>query len=204
MKWIAAGAFTAVFLAGCTYDGIQVPPTSGSVSSSAFSATTSITSATPRTSSDPVKGTTFDGCAAVTDADLIGWEVEPSSRQDAHNIPFGQNVRGCMWIGPKWGIKIYAVDANLNQLEQPAKRFDRQERVQIGTRSGWLMHTTSAIGCAIAVPSQKGVAAVQVDLKLDRWRCRLCGRLSRKYRRANCFQEGKAWGVWGVRRLLWR
>ncbi|AGM27883.1 hypothetical protein MASS_1281 [Mycobacteroides abscessus subsp. bolletii 50594] len=72
-----------------------------------------------------------------------------------------------MWVGPKWGIKIYAVDANLDQLGQPQKRFDRQERVQIGSRSGWLVHTTSAISCSIAIPSQRGVASVQVDLKTD-------------------------------------
>ncbi|MDM2104502.1 DUF3558 family protein [Mycobacteroides abscessus] len=135
-----------------------------SSSSSSFSNTPPTTTST---NNSPAKGTTFDGCAAVTDADLASWEVDPVSRRDAHNIAFGQNVRGCMWVGPKWGVKIYAVDANLDQLEQPQKRFDRQERIQIGSRSGWLVHTSNAMGCAVAIPSQQSVAAVQVDLKTD-------------------------------------
>ena len=167
MRWIAVVAVSTALVAGCTHDGIQGSPTSGAVSSSAFSASDLVTTTTTQISGDPVKGTTFDGCAAVTNDELTGWEVDPASKQDAHNIAFGQNVRGCMWFGPKWGIKIYAVDANLDQLEQPQKRFDRQERVQIGSRAGWLVHTANAIGCAIAIPSQQGVASVQVDLKTD-------------------------------------
>ncbi|MDO3129095.1 DUF3558 family protein [Mycobacteroides abscessus] len=167
MKWIAVVAVSSALVAGCTHDGIKGSPAAGSASSSISSADASVTTTTTQTSGDPVKGTTFDGCAAVTSDELTSWEVDPSSKQDAHNIAFGQNVRGCMWVGPKWGIKIYAVDANLDQLGQPQKRFDRQERVQIGSRSGWLVHTTSAISCSIAIPSQRGVASVQVDLKTE-------------------------------------
>ncbi|TDZ94010.1 DUF3558 family protein [Mycobacteroides salmoniphilum] len=167
MKWIAGVAAAGALLVGCAHEGIQGTPTAGSVSASSSSSSSTSTPATTNTASDPVKGTTFDGCAAATSADLTSWEVDPSSKQDAHNIAFGQNVRGCMWVGPKWGIKIYAVDANLDQLEQPQKRFDRQERVQIGSRSGWLVHTTSAISCSIAIPSQQGVASVQIDLKTE-------------------------------------
>lgn len=169
MKWITAAVTLTAMVAGCTHDGIQGAPAteSSSTLSSSSSSFGSVAPTTTSTNSNPVKGTTFDGCSAVTDADLSNWEVDPASKEDAHNIAFGQNVRGCMWTGPKWGIKIYAVDSNLNQLEQPQKRFDRQERVQIGSRSGWLIHTTNAMGCAVAIPSQQSVAAVQVDLNLD-------------------------------------
>lgn len=170
VRWIAIVAASGVLVGGCAHGGIQRSLSPGSISSSPSSSGASITTttaATTRATGDPVKGTTFSGCSAVTSEELISWEVDPASKQDAHNIPFGQNVRGCMWVGPKWGIKIYAVDANLDQLEQPQRRFDRQERVQIGSRSGWLVHTTNAMGCSIAIPSQQGVAAVQVDLKLD-------------------------------------
>ncbi|MUM16666.1 hypothetical protein BI330_09770 [Mycobacterium sp. CBMA 623] len=62
---------------------------------------------------------------------------------------------------------MYAVDGSLAQLEQPNSRFDRQEPVQIGSRSGWLLHDKSWIACSVGIPSQQAIAAVQVDLKLD-------------------------------------
>ncbi|KRQ26889.1 hypothetical protein BKG82_06415 [Mycobacteroides chelonae] len=125
-----------------------------------------MTPSTTSTDSDPVKGTTFDPCTAITEADIATWEVKPDKR-DAHTTAFGQRVRGCIWDGPKWGIKIYAVDTSISQLEQPNSRFDRQERVQVGSRTGWLLHDKNWIGCSVAIPSQQAIATVQVDLNLD-------------------------------------
>ncbi|WP_232785623.1 DUF3558 family protein [Mycobacteroides chelonae] len=167
MTWIAVVAASAAVVSGCTHDGIQGTPTPGSTSSSSsFSSSTSTSSTTTTSTNNPAHGTTFDACTAITDTDIAAWEVSPTKR-DAHTAAFGQNVRGCIWDGPKWGVKIYAVDANLDQLEQPQKRFERQERVQVGARSGWLVKTSNSIGCAVAITSQQSVVAVQVDLNLE-------------------------------------
>ncbi|WP_081343202.1 MULTISPECIES: DUF3558 family protein [Mycobacteroides] len=167
-KWIAVVALSTALAAGCTHNGIQGTPTAGSPSttSSSPSSSNSVTPSTTSTDSDPVKGTTFDPCTAITEADIATWEVKPDKR-DAHTTAFGQRVRGCIWDGPKWGIKIYAVDTSISQLEQPNSRFDRQERVQVGSRTGWLLHDKNWIGCSVAIPSQQAIATVQVDLNLD-------------------------------------
>ncbi|MBB4854890.1 hypothetical protein HNP40_002282 [Mycobacteroides chelonae] len=168
MKWIAVVAVSTALLIGCAHNGIQGTPTTKSTStpSSPPSSSASVTSPTINTDSDPVKGTTFDPCTAITDADTATWEVKPEKR-DAHTTAFGQRVRGCIWNGPKWGIKIYAVKGSLAQFEQPNGRFDRQERVQIGSRPGWLLHDKNWIGCSVGIQSQQAIAAVQVDLNLD-------------------------------------
>ncbi|MDO3298545.1 DUF3558 family protein [Mycobacteroides abscessus] len=168
MKWVAVVAVSTVLAAGCTHDGIQGAPATGSTStaSSTLSSSASTSFPTSSTKSDPVKGTTFDPCTAITDADTATWEVRPD-RRDAHATAFGQNVRGCIWDGPKWGIKIYAVDTSISQLGQPNSRFDRQEPVQVGLRTGWLLHDENWIGCSVAIPSQQAIATVQVDLNLD-------------------------------------
>ncbi|MFA4083151.1 DUF3558 family protein [Mycobacteroides salmoniphilum] len=166
MKWIAVVAVSTALVAGCTHDGIQGTPAPGSASSSNSPSSSASSSSTTTSTNNPAQGTTFDACTAITDADIATWEVKPDKR-DAHTTAFGQNVRGCIWNGPKWGIKIYAVDANLDQLEQPQKRFERQERVQVGSRPGWLVKTSNSIGCAVAVTSQQSVVAVQVDLNLE-------------------------------------
>lgn len=114
----------------------------------------------------PVAGTTFDACTAITDADVATWEVKPDKR-DAHATAFGQNVRGCIWDGPKWGVKVYAVDTPLSQLAQPNDKWDRHEPVTVGTRSGWLVHNVNGASCTVAIPSEQAIAAVQVDLNLD-------------------------------------
>ncbi|NGX06872.1 hypothetical protein UI24_06915 [Mycobacteroides franklinii] len=113
-----------------------------------------------------MKGTTFDACSAITDSDVATWEVKPEKR-DAHTTAFGQNVRGCIWDGPKWGIKVYAVDTSLSQLEQPNDRWDRHEQVKVGARSGWLIHDVNGATCSVSIPSQQAIATVQVDLNLD-------------------------------------
>lgn len=168
MKWVAVVTVLAVLAAGCTHDGIQGAPAAGSTSTafSTLSSSASTSFPTSSTKSDPVKGTTFDPCTAITDADTATWEVRPD-RRDAHATAFGQNVRGCIWDGPKWGIKIYAVDTSISQLGQPNSRFDRQEPVQVGLRTGWLLHDKNWIGCSVAIPSQQATATVQVDLNLD-------------------------------------
>ncbi|MBN7458029.1 DUF3558 family protein [Mycobacteroides abscessus] len=157
----------AVLAAGCTHGGIHgTPPTGSTTRVSSPAAATSTSEPSTTVDSDPVKGTTFDACVAITEADISTWEVRPGKR-DAHTTAFGQRVRGCIWDGPKWGIKIYAVDTVPSQLEQPIGRFDRQERVQVGSRPGWLLHDKNWIGCAIGIPSQQAMATVQVDLNLD-------------------------------------
>ncbi|WP_134071519.1 DUF3558 family protein [Mycobacteroides salmoniphilum] len=161
-----------MLVTGCTHDGIQGVSTAGSSSTSpvlpsSSSGAPSATATTKTTVSDPVKGTTFDACSVITDADVAPWWGVKPAKRDAHKTAFGQNVRGCIWDGPRWGIKIYAVNTPISVLEQPNGRFDRQEPVQVGSRMGWLLHDKNWIGCAIGIPSQQGVAAVQVDLNLE-------------------------------------
>ncbi|TDZ97632.1 DUF3558 family protein [Mycobacteroides salmoniphilum] len=169
MRWIAVAAASSALLAGCTHSGIEGTPTADTASApfgAPSPSTITSTVSTTTSNSGPVKGTTFDACTAITDADTATWDVKPDKR-DAHTTAFGQNVRGCIWDGPKWGIKIYAVDTTISQLEQPNSRFDRQERVQVGSRTGWLLHDKNWIGCSVAIPSQQAIATVQVDLNLD-------------------------------------
>lgn len=125
-----------------------------------------ITGTTP-TSTDRVKGTTFDGCTAPTDAELTSWGVDPTRKENLKDVPFGQNGRGCLWFGAQWALKIYAIDVSPSQLDKPHAQFDRQERIQIGPRLGWLFHTKNFISCSVAIPSGESVATVQVDLKTD-------------------------------------
>lgn len=132
----------------------------------AASATASSSSPAPATTnaSDAVKGTTFDPCGAVTDADLAAWQVDPASKRDAHTVLWGQNVRGCVWDGPHWGVRVYAVDGKQSNFEVPNESNDRQEHITVGSRSGWLMHTKNGLSCTVVLPSQQAFAAAQVDL----------------------------------------
>ncbi|MBF9349398.1 DUF3558 family protein [Mycobacteroides chelonae] len=167
-KWTAVVAVSTALVAGCTHDGIQGTPAARSTSTSSSTPSSSVSTPSPTTStkSDPVKGTTFDACSAITDSDVATWEVKPDKR-DAHTTAFGQNVRGCIWDGPKWGIKVYAVDTSVSQLEQPNDRWDRHEQVQVGARSGWLIHDVNGATCSVSIPSQQAIATVQVDLNLE-------------------------------------
>lgn len=149
---------------GCTsgsgISGTATPAShTAAVPSSAVAATTSAT--------DAVKGTTFDPCGAVTDADLNAWKVDPASVRDAHAVLWGQNVRGCVWDGPQWGIKVYAVDGKLSNFKVPDESNDRQEPITVGSRSGWLLHTKNGLSCTVVLPSQAALAAAQVDLDSD-------------------------------------
>ncbi|AYM44541.1 DUF3558 domain-containing protein [[Mycobacterium] chelonae subsp. gwanakae] len=168
MKSIAVAAVSTALVAGCSHEGIQGTPTSGSASSSSLtSSSASVSSTTTSTDSDPVKGTTFAACTAITDADVATWNVDPTNKRDAHQTAFGQRVRGCIWGGPDWFIKVYAVDTPLSKLEQPNDRWDRHEQVTVGARSGWLIHDVNGMSCSVTIPSQKAIATVQVDLKTD-------------------------------------
>ncbi|WP_134071521.1 DUF3558 family protein [Mycobacteroides salmoniphilum] len=168
MNRVTLAAVAVTLVAGCTHDGIQgATPVGSSSTSSSSSSVTSASSTTASVDSNPVKGTTFDACTAITDADVADWKVNPADKRDAHKTAFGQNVRGCIWGGPDWFIKVYAVDGSLAQLEQPNDRFDSQQRVQVGSRSGWLLHDEDGIACSVGIPSQQAIAAVQIDLKTD-------------------------------------
>lgn len=119
-----------------------------------------------------VTGTTFDGCASVTDTEARSWELDPASKHDLKGQIFAQNGRGCMWSGtpagqwnvPRWYLKLYAIDGSLSQWEKPVTRYDRQEKITIGSRTGWLLHNVNQAICSVALPSQNGIATVQIDL----------------------------------------
>lgn len=147
-------------LAGCGGNsGITDTATTAEASTTAQSSTPSTT-----TDTGPVKGTTFDACAAITDANLTAWQVDPASRRDAQQVPWGKNARGCVWDGPQWGIKVYTVDGKLSNWDTPDEFNDRQEPVTVGSRSGWLLHTKNGLSCTVVLPSQQALFAAQVDL----------------------------------------
>lgn len=155
-------------VAGCGGgSGISGSATTATSMAASVTASSSAAAAATTSATDAVKGTTFDPCAAVTDADLTGWKVDPASRRDAHTVLWGQNVRGCVWDGPSWGIKVYAVDGKLSNFETPDESNDRQERITVGSRSGWLLHTKNGLSCTVVLPAQQALAAAQVDLDSD-------------------------------------
>ncbi|TDZ82130.1 hypothetical protein DE4585_02662 [Mycobacteroides salmoniphilum] len=162
-------AASAVLAAGCTHDGIQGASTAatGSTSSSSSSSSKNTPSTTSSTVSDPVKGTTFDACSSISSTDVATWNVDPANKRDAHKTAFGQNVRGCIWGGANWFIKVYAVDTPLSRLAEPNDRWDRHEQVTVGARSGWLIRDVNGMSCSVSIPSQQAIATVQVDLKTD-------------------------------------
>lgn len=115
-----------------------------------------------------VTGTTFDGCASVTDSQVTSWELDASTKRDTKDSLLGEGVRGCRWNGDKWFLRVYATNGSFAEWEKPQPQFDRQEKVQIDTRQGATGHEAS--GCSAVVSSQQGLAVVQVDLsrKLER------------------------------------
>ncbi|SHQ55674.1 DUF3558 family protein [Mycobacteroides abscessus] len=169
MTRILGAVASALALAACggTVAGTpatEATPESTSASPTALAGVSPPTTAAPNTR---VTATTFDGCASVTDAEAKSWELDPASKQDAKDTLFSQNVRGCRWTGPKWFLKVGAVDGALSQWDTPREENDRQERIMIGSRSGWLLHNKNQATCAIALPSQQGIATIQVDLKSE-------------------------------------
>lgn len=160
----ALGLTLCIGLAGCGgRSGISGTATTARPTTT----TTAAPSSAASTTTDAVKGTTFNPCGAVTDADLATWQVDPGSRRDAHTVIWGQNVRGCVWDGPQWGVRVYAVDGKLSNFDTPDEFNDRQERITIGSRTGWLLHTKNGLSCTVVLPSQQALAATQVDLDSD-------------------------------------
>lgn len=171
MVVIAAG----LCLAACSGE-VTGTPVVGSTSSK--SAAVPLKGVSPPTAAAPnpkVTGTTFDGCASVTDAEARSWELDPASKVDLEGKLFAQNVRGCAWSGipsgewnvPRWYLKLYATDGSLSQWDTPRPQNDRQERVTIGPRTGWLLHDKNQASCSVALPSQSGIATVQIDLNSE-------------------------------------
>lgn len=71
-------------------------------------------------------------------------------------------MRGCRWNGDKWFLRVYSTNGSMAEWQKPQPRFDRQEKVQIGARQGGTGHDPDA--CSAVLPSQQGLAVVQVDL----------------------------------------
>ncbi len=124
----------------------------------------------PRTAApnSSVTGTEFDGCAVITDAEVTSWGLDPTSKEDINKNVNALNVRGCTWgtllAGEIWFLKVYAGNGSLAQFEQPLPQFDRKEQVQIGSRQGWILHDRAEQSCSVVLPSQQGIATVQIDL----------------------------------------
>ncbi|MUM23977.1 DUF3558 domain-containing protein [Mycobacterium sp. CBMA271] len=147
-------------------------PTAMSIGPSSSTPRTQVTlsGVSPPTTAAPndnVTGTTFDGCASVTDAEIASWELKPETKHDTKGQPQARNVRGCLWNGKQWYLRIYAVNGSITQWDKPQEDNDRQEAITIGSRSGWLLHSKDQITCTIALPSQQGIATVQVNLNLE-------------------------------------
>lgn len=151
---------------------------SSSATSSSLGAPASLSGVSPPTTAAPnpnVTATRFDGCASVTDAEAESWELDPASKVDLEGKLFSQSGRGCAWSGvpegeshvPRWYLKVYAIDGSLSQWDKPVARYDRQEKITIGSRTGWLLHNVNQAICSVALPSQNGIATVQVDLNSE-------------------------------------
>ncbi|MBE5458373.1 DUF3558 family protein [Mycobacteroides abscessus] len=160
-------------LAGCSgaVTGDPVVASVSDVSHSPIPTSTPLAGVSPPTTAAPnpnVTGTTFDGCASVTDLQITSWELDSSTKRDTKDSILGEGVRGCRWNGDKWFLRVYATNGSMAVWEKPQPQFDRQEKVQIGSRQGGTGHEAS--GCSAVVSSQQGLAVVQVDLarKLER------------------------------------
>lgn len=154
-------------LAGCSgaVSGDPVVVSDSDVSHSPIPTSTPLAGVSPPTTAAPnpnVTGTTFDGCASVTDLQIASWELDASTKRDTKDSILGEGVRGCRWNGDKWFLRVYATNGSMAAWEKPQPQFDRQEKVQIGSRQGGTGHEAS--GCSAVVSSQQGLAVVQVDL----------------------------------------
>ncbi|OHU31728.1 hypothetical protein BKG76_00335 [Mycobacteroides franklinii] len=61
---------------------------------------------------------------------------------------------------------MYAGNGSLSQFDNPCDREDRKESPTIGSRTGWLIHSNNQATCVAVLPSEQGIATVQVDLTL--------------------------------------
>lgn len=159
-----------LLLAGCGTT-VTGEPTAASISgSSSPRAPVTLPGVSPPTTAAPnpnVTGTTFDACASVTDAEASSWELKPDTKFDTKGEPQAQTVRGCIWKGDKWWLKLYAGNGSVSQFDKPNDREDRREPLTIGSRSGWLIHSSNQIACVAVLPSEQGIATVQVSLTLE-------------------------------------
>ncbi|WP_078321314.1 DUF3558 family protein [Mycobacteroides chelonae] len=172
-----AKAISVLLLAGCLLAGcggstegnpVAAPSSEASTSSSP----TPLVGVSPPTAAAPnprVTDTTFDGCAAITDAEVTSWGLDPTNKNDIKKNVNARNVRGCSWGTPlgvdTWFLKVYAGNGAVAHFEQPLPQFDRKERVQIGSRQGWMLHDGGfELSCLVVLPSQQGIATVQIDL----------------------------------------
>lgn len=167
----AVVAAFGVAIAGCegTVAGTAAtaPATTEPAATSAAAPTplAGVSPPTTAASNPNVTGTFFDGCASVTDSEVLSWQLDPKRKVDLKGVVFSENGRGCIWHGTQWHLKVYAIDGSLSQWNTPITyKYDRQEHITIGGRSGWLLHNKNQISCTVALPSQQGIASVQVDL----------------------------------------
>lgn len=158
-----------LLVAACN-DPVTGLPTTTSSSASSARVIPALSGVSPPTTAAPnpdVKGTTFDGCASVTDAEVASWELTPETKHDTKGTPMSSTVRGCIWKGPKWYLKVYAGNGQVSQFDQPSDKTDHQEPITIGSRTGWLIHSSNQATCVAVLPSENGIATVQVDLTLE-------------------------------------
>lgn len=160
-----------VLLAGCE-GSTEGSPVAASGSPSGTSSTSApLAGVSPPTTAAPnssVTGTEFDGCAAITDAEVTSWGLDPTSKLDMKGDVNALNVRGCRWGTPlgvdTWFLNVYAGNGSMAQWERPLPEFDRKERVQVGSRQGWMARYGDTLNCLVMLPSQNGIATVQIDL----------------------------------------
>lgn len=168
---VVAAIGLCLVAAACSGDVTGTPVAgSSSATSSSPSAPAPLSGVSPPTTAAPnpnVTGTNFDGCASVTDAEATSWQLDPASKADLEGKLFSENGRGCRWTGPRGDLKLYAIDGSLSQWDKPVARYDRQEKITVGSRTGWLLHNVNQAICSVALPSQNGIATVQVDLNSE-------------------------------------
>lgn len=159
----------ALLSAACGNTIVGEPMTISTTGSSASRAPITLAGVSPPTTAAPnenITGNTFDGCASVTDAEAASWELKPETKHDTKDTPQSRTVRGCIWKGDKWWLKLYAGNGSVSKFDPPQEYVDRQEPITIGSRSGWLMHSSDGATCAAVLPSGQGIATVQVELNL--------------------------------------
>lgn len=164
-----AAVTVGLVLAGCSGAVTGEPTAAPAAGTSSPRTPVTLSGVSPPTTAAPnpnVTGTTFDGCASITDAEAASWELKPETKFDTKGEPQAQTIRGCIWKGSKWYLKVYAGNGSLSQFDNPCDREDRKESPTIGSRTGWLIHSNNQATCVAVLPSEQGIATVQVDLTL--------------------------------------
>lgn len=169
---IVAGCLLLAGCGGSTSGSPVAAPGSQAGTSSTNAVPTPLARVSPPTTAAPnprVTDTTFDGCAVITDTEIVSWGLDPASKEDVDKDVNARNVRGCTWGTPldtdTWFLKVYAGNGSVAHFEQPLPQFDRKEKVQIGSRQGWMLHDGGfELSCLVVLPSQQGITTVQIDL----------------------------------------